>query len=232
MRLRFVDTHFYLSYTSQQQRICGELSRDPIMTIQIDDAGYGSLIGPTFIGAYRKETGEFVFGEVSLNYFRGARFNTGDYIREASRVVQGLLQELESAPSEPLEVCTGNIFDDVPTSISHPMQRIKIEGPLQTSIEGVFTNYLVSLGVPVDGLGPGAEHFRVCTRWIAADYPARERHVKTGWGKWASKWRPIIRSRAARGRSRVNGDGADQETQIGAAGEAGDLSSADASILE
>jgi hypothetical protein len=185
------------------------------MTIQIDDAGYGSLIGPTFIGAYRRETREFVFGEVSLNFFRGSLFHTGEYIREASRVVQNLLNELHSEPSEPLEVCTGNIFDDVPVSISHPIQRVKIEGPLQVAIEGVFTNYLVSLGVPVDGLGPGAEHFRVCTRWIAADYPARERYVKTGWGKWASKWRPIIRSRAARERNRLNGEEAGKGIEVG-----------------
>jgi hypothetical protein len=173
------------------------------MTIQIDDAGYGSLVGPTFIGAYRKETGEFVHGEVSLRYFRRPRFQEGLYIQEATRVVRTLLDELQSAPSEPLEVCTGNIFDDVPVSIGHPVQRIKIEGPLQNAIEGVVRDYLLNLGVPVDGMEPGAEHFRACMSWIVGDFPYRERYVKMGWGKWFSKWRPIARARAARRRDKA-----------------------------
>ena len=167
------------------------------MTIQIDDAGYGSLVGPTFIGAYRKETGEFVYGEIDLRFFRGRTFRQGEYIREASRVIRVLLERLASPPTERLEVCTGNIFDDVETAVGHPVQRVKIEGPLQKAIESVLTSYLTSLGIPIVGIKPGARHFRVCLNWVVEDYPAREKYVKTGWPKWDLKWRPIVKSRAS-----------------------------------
>lgn len=172
------------------------------MTIQIDDAGYGSLVGPTFIGAYRKETGEFVYGEVSLEFFRGRTFRQGEYVREASRVIRSLLEHLQAPPTEMLEVCTGNIFDDLETAVAHPIQRVKIEGPLQRAIENVFTGYLTGLGIPINGIKPGARHFRVCLDWVVEDYPAREKYVKTGWPKWELKWHPIVRSRVGMKRSR------------------------------
>lgn len=175
------------------------------MTIQIDDAGYGSLVGPTFIGAYRKETEEFVYGEVSLRFFQGTVFRKGEYIREASRVIRSLLEQLDSQSSETLEICTGNIFDDVENTTDHLVQRTKIEGPLQKAIEDVCENYLVGLGIPIDGVEPSAKHFRLCLDWVIEDYPARERYVKTGWPKWSQKWRPIVRARAARRQRRAAG---------------------------
>lgn len=174
------------------------------MTIQIDDAGYGSLVGPTFIGAYRKETKEFVYGEVGLRFFRGGVFQQGEYIRETSRVIRALLERLGAPSTEKLEICTGNIFDDAQNSITHPIQRVKIEGPLQKAIEGVCTDYLTGLGIPINGIQPGARHFRVCLDWVVEDYPAREEYVKTGWPKWEQKWRPIARSRSAMKQGQAN----------------------------
>lgn len=171
------------------------------MTVQIDDAGYGSLIGPTFIGAYRKETGEFVYGEVPLHFFRHPVFQSGEYLREATRVVRELLDQLHSTPEEPLEICTGNIFDDVEISIGHPVHRGKIDGYLQKAIEDISEQYLLTLGIPIAGVKPGARHFRICLDWLVADYPARECFVKTGGDKWPNKWRPIVSARAARARS-------------------------------
>lgn len=178
-----------------------KIGKNFYMTIQIDDAGYGSLLGPTFIGAYRIETDEFFFDEVSLKFFRGPIFNEGEYLREATRSVHRLLARLNSPPDEPVEICTGNIFDDVAKSLDpHPVTRKKIEGDLQEHIEGVQQKFLLELGVPVDGIEPSAEHFRACFNWVAEDYRKRERYVKTGWGKWMSKWRPIIMSRISRAR--------------------------------
>ena len=168
------------------------------MTIQIDDAGYGSLVGPTFVGAYRKETQEFVYGEVGLEYFQGPIFRQGEYIRQASRVIRDLLDRLESADSEVLEICTGNIFDDVEHSIENPILRTKIEGPLQKAIESVFEEYLVGLGIPINGVQPSARHFRLCLEWVVQDYPSREAFVKTGWPKWSQKWQTIAEARADR----------------------------------
>ena len=168
------------------------------MTIQIDDAGYGSLVGPTFVGAYRKETQEFVYGEVGLEFFQGPIFREGEYVRQASRVIRDLLERLDSRDSEMLEICTGNIFDDVENSIAHPVRRIKIEGPLQRAIESVFEDYLVNLGIPINGVQPSARHFQLCLNWVIQDYPMRACYVKTGWPKWSQKWQTIAEVRADR----------------------------------
>jgi hypothetical protein len=41
------------------------------MTIEIDDAGTGDLVGDAFIGFLRKETGELIFRTLSVELFRG-----------------------------------------------------------------------------------------------------------------------------------------------------------------
>lgn len=42
--------------------------------IQIDDAGSGSLVGGTCIGAVRKETGEFHFDFIPIEYYKKPYF--------------------------------------------------------------------------------------------------------------------------------------------------------------
>ena len=41
------------------------------MTIEIDDAGTGDLVGNAFIGLLRKETGKLIFRTLSLEFLRG-----------------------------------------------------------------------------------------------------------------------------------------------------------------
>ena len=49
------------------------------MTIQIDDAGWGCLLLGVLIGAYRVETGEFAFGEISVEHFQNGAFARQGY---------------------------------------------------------------------------------------------------------------------------------------------------------
>lgn len=165
------------------------------MTVQIDDAGWGSLVGPTFIGAYRPETGEFIYDVVPLRFFKGELFLRQDYLRETTCVVQKLLGALRSDPDEPVEICTGTIFNEAARKLHHPLRRTKIEGPLQEAIEEVARDYLRGLGVRVDGLEPGANHFMACLDWVSEDFPRRESYVKTGWKSWPRKWRQVAKRR-------------------------------------
>lgn len=168
------------------------------MTIQIDDAGWGSLVGPTFIGAYRPETDEFVHGAVDLRFFRGRTFARKGYLQETTKVVRDLLERLEADQDEPLEICTGCIFDHAEHHLGREVKRTKITGRLQDLIEGVTTDYLVGLGIPIDGVGPGGRHFALCLNWVARDLESREAFVKTGWKKWRRKWRWVAKRRGRR----------------------------------
>lgn len=172
------------------------------MTIQIDDALWGSLVGPTFIGAYRPETDEFAYGTVDLHFFQGGPFARKGYLQETTNVIRKLLERLGADEAEPLEICTGGIFDHAGRNLGHGVRRTKITGRLQELVEGVATDYLLSLGIPIGGVGPGAKHFRICLNWVAEDLRHREQFVKTGWKSWRSKWRWVARRRGRRQRSR------------------------------
>ena len=168
------------------------------MTIQIDDAGWGSLVGPTFIGAYRPETDEFAFGTVDLRFLQGPAFADGEYLSQTTKVIQELLERLGSDGNEPLEMCTGYIFDHAQQNLGREVHRRKITGRLQELVEQVATDYLLDMGLPIEGVGPSAKHFRICLNWVAEDLEERERFVKTGWGKWRKKWRRVARARRRR----------------------------------
>jgi len=165
------------------------------MTIQIDDAGWGSLVGPTFIGAYRLETGEFVYGSVDLRFFQGRPFARKMYLQETTQVIQGLLERLGAEGDEPLEMCSGPIFGHARRNLGRKVKQGKISGPLQEKVEQVANDYLLGLGVPIDGVGPGGRHFAICFNWVAADLESRERFVKTGWKSWRRKWRWVAKRR-------------------------------------
>lgn len=44
------------------------------MTIHLDDAVWGRLVGPVLVGAYRVETAEFACREVPAPLFQGPAF--------------------------------------------------------------------------------------------------------------------------------------------------------------
>ena len=48
--------------------------------IQIDDAGSGSLIGGTCIGAMRKETKEYYYDFIPIELYRTPSFHRKDYL--------------------------------------------------------------------------------------------------------------------------------------------------------
>lgn len=168
------------------------------MTIQIDDAGWGSLVGPTFIGAYRLETGEFAYGTVDIRFFQGRAFARKEYLQETTRVIQELLEKLGADGDEPLEVCTGYIFDHAHRNLGRKVRQRKITGHLQELIEQVATDYLLDMDIPIDGVEPGGQHFMICLNWVAEDLEKRERFVKTGWKSWREKWRWVARQGGTR----------------------------------
>ena len=81
------------------------------MTIQIDDAGWGCLLGGTLIGAYHVETQVFRFAEIPVKQFQGAAFARKDYLTGAVTVAQGLFEALGVERDEPIQMCRGYVLD-------------------------------------------------------------------------------------------------------------------------
>ena len=65
------------------------------MTIEIDDAGTGDLVGNAFIGFLRKETGELIFRTLSLELFKGEKWKNKHYLEKTVELVKdGMLLPL------------------------------------------------------------------------------------------------------------------------------------------
>ena len=157
--------------------------------IQIDDAGSGSLVGGTCIGAIRIETGEFYYSFIPLKYYRDHLFRSKQYLDKTNQIVFNLLDKLQVNQSETIQICQGYMFDKARDSLKERGYSIistSIENPLQDIIETTFQNYALNLGVPIQyaKYTKYPFHFHRILRWVYADYQNRARLCKTGWKSW------------------------------------------------
>ena len=113
--------------------------------IQIDDAGWGSLVGGVLIGVYRDTDRAFRFDEVAPLFFQGDRYLNKDYLQEAGTIALRLLMELGVPRSEEIFLCTGYCLDGVYSKLlehGYCVSRGKITGPLQDKIEHTLRTVL------------------------------------------------------------------------------------------
>jgi hypothetical protein len=123
------------------------------MTIQIDDSGWGSLIGGVAIGVYRTSTGEFAHEVVAPRFFQGAAFEGKEYLAEAARLAGMCFERLRVQPTERVEICTGYVLNGVRdwlTEAGFAWQPARIQGALQDMVERAFGEHLALLGFHAD----------------------------------------------------------------------------------
>ena len=176
--------------------------------IEIDDAGWGCLIGGVVIGCYRSETGAFAAGQIAPAYFQNddpeqpGLYRRKAYLAQAAAVVAVCLRELSATPAEPVRICRGCVLDGVRawlTSAGYRWQTAKITGPLQELVERELQARLAELGFQVsyeqltDRRQAGLFWYRQ-VEWLkgghaAARQPVPERGAvcKTGWDSF-TRW--------------------------------------------
>ncbi|MTI48156.1 hypothetical protein [Sporosalibacterium faouarense] len=158
--------------------------------IQIDDAGSGSLIGGTCIGAMRVETGEFYYEILPIELYSKNAFRKKLYLDYVIEIVQRCFKELEVGGDEKIEVCRGYMFDKLRKwfkNENYNYESVTITDPLQTKIEDTFEKYTISLGLPKDYIRYTKYpfHFHTLLKWVYSDYENRTKLCKTGWKSWA-----------------------------------------------
>lgn len=166
------------------------------MTIEIDDAGTGDLVGDAFIGFLRKETGELIFKSLPLNLFKGENWENKKPFSETVKLVKDGLNDLNfQKDGEIIKLCRGNIFDQVRAYFLEEginYEDAIVEGKLQDAIEGKLVEHLRNdLGVRSKSLTmkSGAKRFFVLFNWVCYNFPKREKYVKSGFKKWNTIWR-------------------------------------------
>lgn len=157
--------------------------------IQIDDAGSGSLVGGTCIGAMRVETKEFYYEIIPIKYYSPNYFKKKEYLDCVVEIVERLLKKLNCTHEEHIEVCRGYMFDKLRkwfAKRNYSFRSVKITEPLQTVIEKTFENYTIALGLPEEYIRYTKYpfHFHTLLKWIYADYENRVKVCKTGWKSW------------------------------------------------
>jgi len=157
--------------------------------IQIDDAGSGSLVGGTCIGAIRTETNEYVYEFIPVNIYQNGNFYTKKYLEKSRDIVFQLLEKLKVSKDEEIQICQGYMFDMARKDLKehgYHFRNVKIEEPLQSRIEETFKNYALELGVPPQYVKYTKYplHFHRILRWVYANYEERYKLCKTDWKSW------------------------------------------------
>lgn len=145
--------------------------------IEIDDSGWGELIGGVFIVGRDLETGKVSKQEIPVNFFQEPNFKAGKYYIETIRAVNAILYELDAEPTKTLiKICPGEIFSHVYRFLEnngYECKKVKIRGETQKIAEKAFDSYLKKIGCP--------RGYKKMKKWLEENRKEREKYVKTGW---------------------------------------------------
>jgi hypothetical protein len=166
------------------------------MSIEIDDAGTGDLVGDAFIGFLRKDTGMIIFRTLSVELFKKENWKNKMPYKKTVELVKSGLKELNfDKEKEKILLCRGNIFDRVRDYFDEEGIRYEpaiIEGKLQDAVEGKYVNHLrYKLGIRSRNLTKksGAKRYFILFNWVSRDIYKREKYVKSGFKRWNTIWR-------------------------------------------
>jgi len=165
------------------------------MTIQLDDAAWGSLVLGVLVGACRVESPitQHAFREIPVGMFQGEAYQKKYYLHNAADLAVELMRDLRVMPGEEVHVCTAHVLEEARARLIAKGYNVipgKIGEPLQTLIEQELLDRVRALGVQTDletlttkqGL-----YFWQCVNWLKAGdmngkaIAQRAVHCKTGW---------------------------------------------------
>ena len=157
--------------------------------IQIDDAGSGSFVGGTCIGAYRPQTNEYYFDIIPVELYNKENFKKKTYLLEVVKIVSIAFKNLNVDKKEIIEICRGYMFSSLKewlTENGYFWYSTQITGDIQEIVEKNFELYTIKLGLSEEYIRYTKYpfHFHKLLRWVFADYENRIYACKTGWKCW------------------------------------------------
>ena len=157
------------------------------MVVEVDDSGWGDLVGGAVIVMRRLENNEKYIGGVPVEAFQGQAFKAKAYLSHVLRIVREGLDALGIEKGEPVHICTGYILSDVRKALTNEGYKVvptRIVGATQELAETEYINHLSRLGVGTPEEARRIRGFDASLTWVLRDVDKRERLVKTGWKSW------------------------------------------------
>ena len=157
------------------------------MVVEVDDSGWGDLVGGVIIVMRRVNTNERYVGEVPIEAFQGAAFKARTYFPHVLRIVRKGAEALKITKDEPIHICTGYILSEVRKALTNEGYKVvpsRIAGVTQEFAEEEYTKHLSRLGVGTSDQARRLRGFESFLGWVLRDVDKRERLVKTGWKAW------------------------------------------------
>lgn len=159
---------------------------DP-MVVEVDDSGWGELVGGTVIVMRRVGTNEIYVGEVPVEAFQGPAFKAKAYLPHVLRIVREGTDALEITKDEPIHICSGYILSEVRKALVNEGYLVlpsRIIGTTQKLAEEEYIKHLSRLGVGTPDQTRRLRSFNNFLTWVLHDIDKREHLVKTGWKAW------------------------------------------------
>lgn len=157
------------------------------MVIEVDDSGWGDLVGGVVIVMRRAEADMNHVGLIPVEYFRDPHFKYQEYLRVATQIILEGLDILEVSTGEELHVCTGFVFlsaRETLKELGYKVREVKITGATQELAESEFIKSLAEMGIGKPKKIAAMRSFKGFLDWVKEDPDGRERYVKTGWSSW------------------------------------------------
>jgi hypothetical protein len=157
------------------------------LVVEVDDSGWGDLVGGAVIVMRRLGTRDRFTGEVPVEAFQGHAFKDKAYLTHVLRVVREGAEALAITKDEPIRVCTGYILSEVRKALANEGYKVvpsRIVGETQEYAEEEYVKHLSRLGVGTPDQAKKLRGFDTMLAWVLRDVDKRERFVKTGWKAW------------------------------------------------
>ena len=157
------------------------------MVVEVDDSGWGDLVGGAVIVMRRVGTNERYVGEVSIETFQGHAFREKAYLPPVLKIVREGIEALRIPKKEPIHVCTGYILSEVRKALTNEGYSVvpsRLTGVTQEFAEEEYVKHLARLGVGTPDQARHLRGFDSFLAWVLRDVDKRELFVKTGWKAW------------------------------------------------
>ncbi len=157
------------------------------MVIEVDDSGWGDLVGGVVIVLRRIGSGENYSGTIPIELFQLGEFKYKGYLRSATQIILDGLDELSASTDEAIHICTGYVFThakDTLIELGYSVTEVKIVNDTQDLAENRFIEGLVDLGLGSKSDLFSKRSFNGWLEWVKEDLEGREKYVKTGWSNW------------------------------------------------